>query len=52
MLRHIALVALSAIVSTVAVAQEVQQIEPVWRVINREGVAVRSGPYPVFYAVA
>ena len=52
MLRHIALVALSAIVSTVAVAQEVQQIEPVWRVINREGVAVRSGPDPVFYTVA
>lgn len=52
MLRQITLVALSAIVSTVAVAQEVQQIEPVWRVINREGVAVRCGPDPVFYAVA
>jgi hypothetical protein len=39
-------------VSTVALAQEVQQIEPVWRVINREGVAVRCGPDPVFYAVA
>jgi hypothetical protein len=51
-LRQIALVALSAIVSTVAVAQEVQQTEPAWRVINREGVAVRCGPDPVFYAVA
>ncbi len=52
MLRQIALVALPAIVTTLAIAQEVQQTEPVWRVVNREGVAVRCGPDPVFYAVA
>lgn len=52
MLRQIALVTLPAIVTTLAVAQEVQQTEPAWRVVNREGVAVRCGPDPVFYAVA
>ncbi len=52
MLRQIALVTLPAIVTTLAIAQEVQQTEPAWRVVNREGVAVRCGPDPVFYAVA
>lgn len=51
-LRQITIVGLTAAVSAVAAAQEVQQIEPTWRVITRDGVALRCGPESVFYAVA
>lgn len=52
MLRQIALVALSAIVSTAALAQDVQAVEPSWRVISQNGVSLRCGPETVFYSVA
>ncbi len=52
MLRQIALVALSAALSGVAIAQELRAIEPTWRVVARDGVSVRCGPETVFYAVA
>lgn len=52
MLRQIALVALSAALSGVALAQELRAIEPTWRVVARDGVSARCGPETVFYAVA
>lgn len=52
MLRQIALIAVFAAMPALALAQEVRQIEPVWRVVTRDGVALRCGPQSVFYTVA
>lgn len=52
MLRQIALLAVFAAMPALAFAQEVREIEPTWRIVTRDGVAVRSGPQSVFYSIA
>lgn len=52
MLRQIAIAALFAVPAALAWAQDVRDIEPVWKVVARDGVSMRCGPESVFYAVA
>lgn len=52
MLRQIAIAALFAVPAALAWAQDVRDIEPVWKVVTRDGVSMRCGPESVFYAVA
>jgi hypothetical protein len=51
-LRQIAIAALFAVPAALAWAQDVRDIEPVWKVVTRDGVSMRCGPESVFYAVA
>lgn len=51
-LRQMTVFALLATSTAIATAQEVREIDPIWRVITRDGVALRCGPETVFYAVA
>ncbi len=52
MLRQMTIFALFATTTAMVAAQEVREIDPIWRVVNRDGVSLRCGPESVFYAVA
>jgi hypothetical protein len=50
--RQIAALALFTCQISVAAAQEVREIDPVWRVVTRDATPARSGPDSVYYTVA
>jgi len=47
----LAMIAFPALIAPSAAAQEVRDIEPAWRVIDRDAVQARSGPDAVYYTV-
>ncbi|RMH28009.1 MAG: hypothetical protein D6692_06765 [Planctomycetota bacterium] len=52
MFRQIAALALFTCQISVASAQEIREIDPVWRVVTRDATPARSGPDSVYYTVA